>query len=166
MKSRLLRKKMPAGLRQMAVNLRSGEAGRAVTSATQPTQPQNSISGPDEAPDIPAVGGHTEIQTYFTKPGENFLLYSVEGWVRVRFMLETAGPVAVGTRQDIVPALSGKGMLLPTNVEREFILPKGDRIFITSPSVNRVNFIVEPIPWQEQQTILSAAILKLLQQKK
>jgi hypothetical protein len=161
-KSRLFRKRMPAGLREISKNLREGEAGRAVTSATQPTPTQSPISGDQEAPNVPAIGAHTEIQTIFTKPGENFLLYSAEGWVRVRFLLETAGPVSVSTRQDILPTLSGKGILLTTGVERVFELPKGDRIFIAASSVNRVQFSVEPFAWQEQQTLLNASVLQLL----
>lgn len=96
---------------------------------------------------------HTEIYTYFTDApfGESKLLYSAETWVRVELQLETPGPVAVSTRQDVVPVLSGKGVLLPPDGEPiKFILPKGDRVFIASESFNRVRFFIEPIPWLEQ----------------
>ena len=91
---------------------------------------------------------HTEVYTRFTTTdGVTQLLYSAETWVRLRILLETAGPVAVGTRQEIAPVLSGKGRLLPTGREVELILPKGDRFFIVSESVNRVSWSVEAIPW-------------------
>ena len=96
---------------------------------------------------------HTEIYTYFTIPdGRTKLLYSAENWVRIELQLETAGPVAVSTRQDVSPVLSGKGILLPPTLDLsiDFVLPKGDRVFIVAEAVNRVKFIVEPIAWQEQ----------------
>lgn len=95
---------------------------------------------------------HTDIYTYFTQPnGQSELLYSAEGWIRIEFQLETAGPVAVGTRQDVVPVLSGKGVLLPPDGEPvKFVVPKGDRVYIAAEAVNRVKVIVEPLPWIEQ----------------
>lgn len=123
-------------------------------------KPANEIKQPN-SPEIPAVGGHTEIYTYFTQVGGNRLLYSAESWVRVRFFLETAGPVAISTRQNILPTLSGKGILLPIDVEVTFALPKGDRIFITSNTVNRVRFIIEPIPWQEQIALMMSKLISL-----
>ncbi len=104
---------------------------------------------PFKTVDAPEGGyDHTEIYTYFTIPdGVSKLIYSAESWVRARFTLETAGPVAVSTRQDLDPVLSGKGRLLPTDDEFEFVVPKGDRIFVIAESVNRVAFTIEPIPW-------------------
>jgi len=97
---------------------------------------------------------HTEVYTRFTTTdGVTQLLYSAESWVRIRVLLETAGPVAVGTRQEIAPVLSGKGRLLPTGREMELILPKGDRFFIVSESVNRVSWSVEAIPWLQTITL-------------
>ena len=94
---------------------------------------------------------HTDIFTYFTRAnGRTELLYSAESWVKIRIRLETAGPVGVSTRQEIAPVLSGKSMLLTTDEEETFTLPKGDRFFIIAETVNRVKFIVEPVPWQEQ----------------
>jgi len=94
----------------------------------------------------------TDIYTYFTVPsGETELLYSSENWVRIELQLETAGPVSVGTREEVSPVLSGKGILLPTGDESiEFVLPKGNRLYVASGSINRVKVIVEPIPWIEQ----------------
>lgn len=107
-------------------------------------------------PEIPPIKHNTEMFTYFTRPtAGTLLLYSAENWVRARLMLETAGDVVVATnRQNITPVLSGKGILLPFNVEITFPLSKNNRIFIASNTVNRVKFIIEPIPWQEQIALM------------
>jgi hypothetical protein len=89
---------------------------------------------------------HTEIYTYFTQIGESRLLYSANFWCTIKLTLETAGPVAAGTRENLVPVLSGKGVLLTTDEDEEWVLAKGDRIFITAESVNRVKVIIEPLP--------------------
>ena len=101
-------------------------------------------------PAIQFQANHTEIYTYFTQVGGSRLLYSSEGWIRVRMKLETAGPVAIGTRQEITPVLSGRGILLDTDGEYETVLAKGDRLFMASETVNRVKFTVEPIPFLGQ----------------
>ena len=101
---------------------------------------------PNGAPDVTS---RTETYTLFTQIGGNRLLYSAESWVRVNLRLETAGPVAVSTREVVTPTLSGKGILLGAD-EVEFILPKGSRLIYTADSVNRVRFIIEPVPWLEQ----------------
>ena len=95
---------------------------------------------------------HTEIYTYFTNAdGRSKLLYSAEGWVRIELALETAGPVSVGTRENLTPVLTGLGILLePDGEPVEFVMPKGDRLYIAAESINRVKFIVEPIPWLQQ----------------
>jgi hypothetical protein len=107
-------------------------------------------------PEIPPIKHNTEIFTYITRPAAGTqLLYSAEKWVRARLMLETAGAVAVATnRQNITPVLSGKGIVLPINVEIQFALSKNNRIYIASTTVARVRFIIEPIPWQEQMILM------------
>lgn len=94
----------------------------------------------------PAPSTKTRMFTYFTIAGETKLLYSAETWVRANLFLEDAGPVSVGTDQNLAPVLSGKGILLPTNIERGFYLSKGDRIFILAEAVNRVQVVIEPLP--------------------
>jgi hypothetical protein len=96
----------------------------------------------------------TDIYTYFTEVGGSHLIYSADGWVRIRLLLETAGPVAVSTRQSITPVLSGKGILLQTNVPYETTLAKGNRFYVAAQAINRVQWTVEPIAWGEQLTIL------------
>ena len=86
--------------------------------------------------------------------------------MRVRLMLETAGPVAIGTRDDVAPPLSGKGILLPGgNVEVTIVLNKGDRLYSASTALNRVRFIAEPIPWMEQVSSMIGSVLNLLRRK-
>lgn len=104
---------------------------------------------PPALPTVKATSTKTRINTYFSVPGETKLLYSAEGWIRIRLTLEDAGPVAVGTDQNLLPVLSGRGRLLPTNEEFHFTLSKGDRVYIAAEAINRVAFTVEPIPYLE-----------------
>lgn len=92
-----------------------------------------------------------ECITYFTKPGETKMLYSGDRqWAIVKLTLETAGPVVVGQRQNLTPVLSGLGVLLRTGVERAITIARGDRLYIASTSVNRVQVVIEAAPWLEQ----------------
>ena len=111
---------------------------------------------------VPAKSSeHTEIYTYFTKPGiQSRLMYSAEDWTMVRLTLENAGPVAVGTMQEIGPVLSGKGALLPTGREREFNLARGDRLYIVASAVNRVTVMTSPVPFLRRITLIIEKILK------
>ena len=122
-------------IRDVAKQIKHGELGRAVA------HPEAGTPGDDTS------GYHTDIYNYFTPIGGSNLIYSSQGWVKIKLTLETAGPVAVSTRQDITPALSGKGRLLPVGEEVEFYLGKGDRLFVTATAVNRVSVVVEPVPW-------------------
>jgi hypothetical protein len=89
-------------------------------------------------------------EMFTTNLGESTLFYSADQWVTVKLMLETAGPVSVSTRAEILPVLSGKGRLLITNIPQEWVLPKGSRLYYGAENVNRVGFTVQPIPWMEQ----------------
>lgn len=90
----------------------------------------------------------TDISTYFTQIGGTRLVHSAQTWMKITLELETAGPVAVGTRDDLQPVLSGKGILLTLNEQQVWVMEKGDRLFATSQTINRVKMIIEPIPWQ------------------
>lgn len=92
-----------------------------------------------------------QIFTYTTKPGGTHRLYNGDQqWVKVTLELETAGPVVVGTSQTLTPVLSGKGKSLPTGQAREFILARGNILWIASTSINRVGVVIEQLPWFEQ----------------
>ena len=138
-----------------------GEVGRAVPGQDQ-THMRVQVAMPKVIADIPPATGRSEVSTYFTQVGGNQLLYQAEGWVRLRLLLETAGPVAVGTRDDILPVLSGKGALLSRDVEMVFPLTKGQRIYITATAVNRVRRIIEPVPYAEQALHLTGKIASLI----
>lgn len=93
----------------------------------------------------------TEVYSYFTVPSdEQELMYSAENWVRFKVTLETAGPVSIGTSEQIAPVLSGKGRLLDTGIEYEIYLARGSRIYVAAESVNRLSVTIEPVPWMEQ----------------
>lgn len=120
---------------------------------------------PPSLPTVKPTSTKTRMYTYFTEAGETKLLYSAETWVKARLILEDAGPVAIGTDQNITPVLSGKGIVLPTGVEVEFYISRGDRIFIAAEAVNRVRFIIDPIPFLGSIQMALDAIVNLIGRK-
>ena len=105
----------------------------------------------------------TEIYTYIAKPQPDRypqIIYNGDRQnARVTLTLETAGPCAVGNKQNIYPVLSGKGVLLETGVPLILTIAKGNRVWIASTAANRVKVEVQPIPWQEQIVAIITAIL-------
>lgn len=106
--------------------------------------------------------GETEIWTVFTRPNTTSLIYSAPTWVRVRLIMQTAGPVAVGNKQEIQPVLSGKGIMLTQDQPIDFALGSGGRLYYAAQSIQRVAVIVEPIPWLERIMRGVAQIPKML----
>jgi hypothetical protein len=140
-----------------------GELGRGVPSAQQAqvrSKTAKEVSEGDAV--IPASKGRAELYTYFTETSGSFLLYKAEEWVRVRLLLETNGPVAVGARDDVAPPLSGKGISLPKDVEITFSLARGNRVYIAATAINRVRFIVEPIPWADQIAVMLGSLISVM----
>jgi hypothetical protein len=91
--------------------------------------------------------------TYFTVPGDAQILYDGSRiWVRVTITLRTAGPVVVGETAQIVPVTSGQGILLVTNQPVVFDLAKSNKLFIAANGLNRVEYLVQPLPWLEEIT--------------
>ena len=125
--------KQPSSIQQIAENMRKGEKGRLI-----PTLEEGQVGN---------LSYHTQIYTFFTEIGGSTLLYTAPNWVTLRLTLETAGPVAISTSEDVQPVLSGRGILLITGVEKEIKLPRGDRLFIGAGTVDRVAVVIEPIPW-------------------
>lgn len=112
---------------------------------------QKAESPPLERPT--ALVYRVPIYTYFTRAllDQTDTIYQADqAWARVKLTLETAGPVAVGTQAALTPVLSGAGALLPTGEEREFILPTGSNLYISSPTINRVTVVIEQLPWLEE----------------
>jgi hypothetical protein len=130
----------------------SKERQRAIPYAEQSVRPTVDVRE-DISPAQKKLTHHTEIYTLITQIGGTRLIYSAESWVKVRLNLETAGPVAVSTRQKLEPVLSGRGALLVTDEPMEFTIPKGDRLFYSATAINRVRVTIEPVPWLEQMLL-------------
>jgi hypothetical protein len=106
----------------------------------------------------------TQFSTYLTKvpvvgEGPEVLYNGDRQWAKVILTLETAGPVAVGQYQNITPVLSGRGILLETDVPYTFTIAKGTRLYVAATSVNRIKVVVEPFPWLEPITGLIGGVL-------
>jgi hypothetical protein len=95
---------------------------------------------------------NTQVYTHFTRVGGTALLYScpANDWIEIILRLESAGPVAVGTTEDLAPPTTGKGRLLPLNEDVRFTLPPGGRFFIAASAINRVAVEIQPFPWLAQ----------------
>jgi hypothetical protein len=122
--------------------------------------------GTVQAPSATVAGAElaTEISTFFARPtndGQLAVLYNGDRqYAQVILTLETAGPVAVSTKQQILPVLSGKGSLLETGVPLSFTLAKGNRLWVATTSLNRIKVTVQPLPWMEQFAGLLGLILQ------
>lgn len=114
--------------------------------------------GTVQAPSPTIAGAEltSDLYTYFAKPstdGKPAIIYNGDRqYAQIVLTLETAGPVAVGTRQNILPVLGGKGQLLQTNAPLTFTLAKGNRIYVATTSLNRIRVTIQPYPWLEQIT--------------
>lgn len=116
----------------------------------------------------PAMDRMTEVFTYntavgYVQPGQTPILYNGDrNWAEVTLVLDTAGPVVVGTRADLAPIFSGKGWTLTTGEPITFTIAKGNRLYIFSSAVNRVKVQIAPVPWLEQITALASGMLSEL----
>jgi hypothetical protein len=122
--------------------------------------------GSVQAPSATVAGAElaTEIYTFFARPsvdGQLAVLYNGDRqYAQVILTLETAGPVAVSTKQQILPVPSGKGQGLETGVPLAFTLSKGNRLWVATTSLNRVKVTVQPLPWLEQFAGLLGLIVR------
>lgn len=111
-----------------------------------------------QAPSPTVAGAEltTEMYTFFARPnptGRFTVLYNGDRqFAQLVLTLETAGPVAVATKQQLDPTLSGKGQLLETGMPLTFFVAKGNRVYISATSLNRIKVTVQPLPWLEQLT--------------
>lgn len=93
----------------------------------------------------------TDVSTYITKVGETDVVYDGSRlWAKVTLTLETAGPVAAGTKQNLLPVLSGAGIVLDTDVPIAFTISKGNQLYIAANAVSRIKIQIESFPWVEQ----------------
>ena len=122
--------------------------------------------GSVQAPSATIAGAElaTEIYTYFARPpvdGQLPKIYNADRqYAQVTLTLETAGPVAVSTKQQILPVLSGKGELLETGVPMTYFLAKGNRLYVAATSINRIKVVIQPLPWLEQIAGLLGRVAK------
>jgi len=94
----------------------------------------------------------TDLYTMFTTAiGETREFYSAQSWVKITLRLETAGPVAVSTREQLLPVLSGLGTLL-SDEDLVFVLSKGNRLYYAAEAVNRIRVVIEPIAYGTEIT--------------
>lgn len=117
------------------------------TPSPPPVQPAPGPFSQWTAPEAPMSTARLQIFTRFTQAEIPILIHTGgAGWTRIKLTLEDAGPVVVGTGTDLFPVLSGKGMLLPSDAERDFVLREGDSLYIAADAPNRVAVVIEPIP--------------------
>lgn len=144
----------PMQVAQRTLIQRPGTASGMAPIRPNPTiaLPVNAVNAPTADPGIDRV---TDIYTYITRvTTDSQILYNGDRqWALITLILESAGPVAVGTRTDLLPVLSGKGALLVTNVPYQITIAKTSRLYIVSTAVNRVSVKIEPPPWLEQVTL-------------
>lgn len=93
------------------------------------------------------IDNRADLYVLFTVAGGTRLLVSVPQWTKITLRLETAGPVSVGTREQLDPTGSGKGRLLPTNEDVIVNLGPNTRFYYAAESLQRVSVHIEAIPW-------------------
>jgi hypothetical protein len=124
-------------------------------------QTQGSVQAP--SPSFAGAELNAEVYTYFAKPsldGTAAILYNGDRqYAQVVLTLETAGPVIVGTKQQLYPVTSGKGARLETGVPTKFTISKTNRLWVATGSLNRISVTIQPVPWLEQITGLLASIV-------
>jgi hypothetical protein len=143
-----------------AVGALTGNA--PMRSAMPPARPSNLVR-PSTRPDStiaqsPSVGttqgtssNKLALSTYITKVGSTDEIYDGSRlWAKITVTLETAGPVAIGTRANLLPVLGGNGVLLDTDVPMTITISKGDKLYIAANAVSRVKIQIEAFPWLEQ----------------
>lgn len=128
------------------------ETGARGTLNRPPGRPNSTqASSPSPAIDQGASQFRTEISTFITKIGPTQVLYGGSRiWAQITVTLETAGPACVGTKSNLTPVLSGKGILLETLVPKTFTIAKGDALYVAANSISRIKLEVQPVPWLEQ----------------
>ncbi len=121
-------------------------------------------ASPPEASVSSGDNNRADLYTYFTKgPGAaTETLYNGDRlWALVTLELQTAGPVVVGTRAQLTPVLSGRGISMATGKPITIRVAYGTRIYIASNAVSRVSVQIESVPWLEQISALLGRIVRL-----
>ena len=133
-----------------------------------PNVSTNQTKGSVQAPSPTIAGAEltTEMYTFFARPvtdGRFVVLYNGDRQAaEVILTLETAGPVAVATKQQLDPVLSGKGQQLETGVPLSFNISKGNRIYVAATSISRIKVTIQPVLWQE---MIAGMMISLLNKR-
>jgi len=103
----------------------------------------------------------TKLFTYVTKnDGRTYPIYQVDAgtWVEAKLRLESAGPVAVGTDNDLGPTVSGRGWLLAPGETLTITLDPASKLYIVAESVSRVGVVIQSFAWVEEITRLMGGV--------
>ena len=87
----------------------------------------------------------SDFKTIFTSVDTTELQYSPVEWTLVSLQLETSGPVVAGTKPEMAPIASGKGILLSAR-PRYFLLGPSERLYTLSSALNRVSMSAHTLP--------------------
>ncbi len=145
-----------------SVGALTGRIAPPPTNLVRPaTRPDSTIA---QAPAVGTTQGTSSnrlaLSTYITKVGSTDQIYDGSRlWAKITLTLETAGPVAIGTRANLLPVLGGNGVLLDTNEPITVTISKGDKLYIAANAVSRVKIQIEAFPWLEQLAGTVAGIL-------
>lgn len=116
------------------------------------------------SPNIAGAELTTELSTYIAKPpidGQLPILYNGDRqFAEVILELQTAGPVFVGTKQQILPLGSCKGQQLFTGQQVRYQLPKGNRLWVATGSISLIAVTIQAYAWLENITGLISSIEK------
>jgi hypothetical protein len=99
---------------------------------------------------------------FLTKTGSTQLLLSLPQWTKITMRLNTAGPVVVGTREQLDPVISGKGAPLVTDQEFEMLIGPNTRVYYFATGINSVTIKVEAIPWMLTIASLISDVVKAI----
>jgi hypothetical protein len=105
-------------------------------------------------------------QIYATVPRtDTTLLIDTPDWLLVLLTKETSGVVEVGTKQDLNPAGSGKGVALPVDVQISFLLEPASQLYMVAQDNNQRVGIISLVPPDIEKLQLmrsmNAALLRL-----
>lgn len=87
----------------------------------------------------------SDFKTIITSVGVTDLQVSPVEWTLVSMKLESGGPVIVGTKPELSPIGSGKGISLGTT-PRYFLLAPAERLYTLSGALNTVSMTTHTLP--------------------
>ena len=74
------------------------------------------------------------------------LLVNATDWLDVTVLKETSGTVVIGTKPDLSPVGSGKGMSIPVDVMVKFLLTPDSSLYVYSDTATqKLSVIIQPL---------------------